>query len=85
MPLPGADPETYRALEMRAAAATDGWDVAIVPPLGSLPAIRFADSADTLDPASRAAILLSAWEARRWNIPVLADTGPAKRRRARSS
>ena len=71
-PLPGATPDTYRALELRTTAAANGWEVAIVPPLDRLPVIRFADNVDALDPQARAAVLLSAWEARRWNIPALA-------------
>ena len=74
-PLPGATAETYRALELRAAAGADGWDIAITPPLGELPTIRFANDVDTLDRPARDAVLLSAWEARRWNIPALAVPG----------
>ncbi|WP_267395773.1 DUF389 domain-containing protein [Sphingomonas sp. GC_Shp_1] len=75
VPLPDAGAETYRALEQRAAQTAKGWHVTIVPPLGSLPTIRFADNIDTLDPPAREAVLLSAWEARRWNIPALAVPG----------
>ncbi|MEO6092805.1 MAG: DUF389 domain-containing protein [Novosphingobium sp.] len=74
-PLPGATAETYRALEARTAAAADGWEIAIVPPLGALPMIRFADNVDTLDRNAREAVVLSAWEARRWNIAALAVPG----------
>lgn len=74
-PLAGATPDTYRVLEARTAAATDGWEVVIVPPLQSLPLIRFADKADGLDGAAREAVLLSAWEARRWNIAALGVPG----------
>ena len=73
--LPGATPDTYRALEARAAAEADGWEVAIIPPLQSLPTIRFATGADQLDDDAREAVLLSAWEARRWNIPGLLVPG----------
>ena len=74
-PLAGASPAIYRALEARAAAIADGWEVAIVPPLDDLPTIAFTGDADTLDAAARDAVLLSAWEARRWNIPALAVPG----------
>ena len=74
-PLPDAGADAYRALEQRAAKAATGWQITIVPPLGRLPTIRFADNIDTLDPAAREAVLLSAWEARRWNIPALAVPG----------
>lgn len=74
-PLPGATAETYHALELRTAALADGWDIAIVPPLGSLPEIHFADNVVTLDQAAREAVLLSAWEAKRWNIAALAVPG----------
>lgn len=75
VPLPGATIATYRTLEARAAAETDGWSVAIVPPQGPLPEIAFADNADTLDAAARAAVLTSVWAARRWNVPALAVPG----------
>ena len=75
VPLPGATIATYRTLEARAAAETDGWSVAIVPPQGPLPEIAFADNVDTLDAAARAAVLTSAWAARRWNVPALAVPG----------
>jgi uncharacterized hydrophobic protein (TIGR00271 family) len=74
-PLEGATPAIYRALEQRAAAAADGWEVAVVPPLGDLPVIAFDDADDTLGTAARDAVLLSAWEARRWNIAALAVPG----------
>ena len=74
-PLPGATAETYHALEQRTAAAADGWEIAIVPPLGRLPEIHFADNVVTLDQAAREAVLLSAWEAKRWNIAALAVPG----------
>lgn len=84
-PLPGAGPDAFRVLEQRASAAAKGWQVTIVPPLAQLPAIRFGTALDTLDPAGRNAVLLSVWEARRWNIPALAvpglpagDTAPPK-------
>lgn len=75
LPLPGATIATYRTLEARAAAETDGWSVAIVPPQGPLPEIVFADNVDTLDSSARAAVLSSAWAARRWNVPILAVPG----------
>ncbi len=75
VPLPGATVATYRVLEARAAAQTDGWSVAIVPPQGPLPEIAFANDADTLDPVARAAVLASAWAARRWNVPALGVPG----------
>jgi len=78
-PLPGAGPEVYRALEARAAAVAQGWDVALVPPLAPMPVIRFADNADALDGPARDAVLLSAWQARRWNVPALAVPGLAER------
>lgn len=74
-PLPGAGPDAFRILEQRASAAAQGWQVTIIPPLASLPEIRFATGQDTLDPAARDAVLLSVWEARHWNIPALAVPG----------
>lgn len=73
--LPGASLASYRALEARAAAETDGWSIAIVPPIGPLPEIAFADNVDTLDASARAAVLTSAWAARRWNVPALMVPG----------
>lgn len=73
--LPGASLATYRVLEQRASAASGGWDVALVPPLGPMPPIRYADGSDTLDVSARGAVLLSAWASVRWNIPALAVPG----------
>ena len=73
--LPGANLETYRVLEQRASTAAEGWSVALVPPLGAMPLIRFANGSDTLDEAASRAVRLSAWAARRWNVPALAVPG----------
>lgn len=79
VPLPGASLAAYHALEARAAAAADGWEIVIVPPFIALPPVRFADNADSLDDSARAAVALSAWAARRWNAPALAVPGlPAR-------
>ena len=74
-PLPGANAATYRALEQRIANEAEGWQVAIVPPLTNFPVIPFADGADTLDPAAKDAVALSAWQARRWNVTALTVPG----------
>lgn len=73
--LPGASLSTYRVLEQRIAAAAEGWEVALVPPLGPMPQVRFDNGSDDLDADSRTAVLLSAWAATRWNIPALAVPG----------
>ena len=73
--LPGAGLATYQTLERRAAGAADGWQVMLVPPLGAMPTVRFADGSDALDDAARGAVRLSAWAAQRWNIAALAVPG----------
>ncbi len=73
--LPGAALAAYWSLERRASAAATGWTVALVPPLLPLPAIAFADGADTLTPAAREAVLVSVWAARRWNVGALGVPG----------
>lgn len=73
--LPGATVATYRTLEARAAAETEGWSVVIVPPQMPLPEIAFADNVDTLDAAAQGAVLTSAWAARRWNMAALGVPG----------
>jgi uncharacterized hydrophobic protein (TIGR00271 family) len=75
VPLPNATLATYRALETRVAAFADGWTVEITPPRAAMPEIAFADGADSLDDASREAVLTSAWAARRWNDRALAVPG----------
>ncbi len=87
-PLPGATMATYRALEARTATAVGDWDVVLTPPLVDMPPIDFADGADTIDDGARAAIALSAWGARHWNVDTLAvpglrpaDATPSKRPR----
>ncbi|MET1755388.1 DUF389 domain-containing protein [Novosphingobium sp. RD2P27] len=74
-PLPGATLETYRALEERAQSDTPGWSIAIIPPQGPFPTITFADGEDTLQGATREAVLTTVWAARRWNIGALAVPG----------
>ncbi len=79
VPLPGASLAAYHALEARAAAAANGWDIVIVPPFTALPPIRFANNVDSPDDSARAAVALSAWAARRWNAPALGVPGlPAR-------
>jgi uncharacterized hydrophobic protein (TIGR00271 family) len=75
VPLPGATLAAYRALEQRAAAQADGWDIAVTPPLTPFPAITFAGTADSLDAAAHDAVLTSAWAAHRWNIRALRVPG----------
>lgn len=74
-PLPGATAATYRSLEQRTMASNDGWQVAIIPPLAAFPTIEFKGSDDTLDEVARGAVLLSAWEAQRWNVIALGVPG----------
>jgi uncharacterized hydrophobic protein (TIGR00271 family) len=74
-PLPGATLATYRMLETRLAAQTEGWEIMIVPPRMALPEIGFGGGADTLDPPAREAAAISAWAARRWNWPSLGVPG----------
>lgn len=83
--LPGADLQTYRAVEDRAQAAAGGWSIALTPPLQPLPAIRFARNQDQLDPAAAADIAAAAWAAKRWNLAAIGvgglptDTAPRAR------
>jgi uncharacterized hydrophobic protein (TIGR00271 family) len=72
---PGADLETYQALESRAAATAPDWRMIITPPMQPLPLIRFTSGSDALDQASREAVLTSAWASKRWNSPALAVPG----------
>jgi hypothetical protein len=73
--LPGATLATYHALEQRVQQSSPGWHVALIPPSGALPVIRFADGSDTLDQAATDAVNLSAWAAQRWNMTALAVPG----------
>lgn len=75
VPLPGALLATYRALEQRAAAQADGWDVVLTPPQMPYPPIVFSGSDDALDVPAREAILVTAWAARRWNVRSLGVPG----------
>ncbi len=76
--LPGATPATYRALERRLNAAVDGWSITIVPPFAVFPDISFGNDSATLDDRARNAVILSAWEAKRWNVPALGVPGLPK-------
>jgi len=73
--LPGATSATYLGIEQRLNEATDGWQITIVPPFAGFPEIRFANNVDALTVESRDAVLLSAWEAKRWNIRALGVPG----------
>jgi uncharacterized hydrophobic protein (TIGR00271 family) len=73
--LPGANLDTYRVLEARAAAEETSWSVSVVPPQASLPQIGFADNVDTLDAVARNAVATSIWAAKRWNMPSLGVPG----------
>lgn len=59
--LPDATLATYRAIEARAAAGADGWDVALTPPMAALPTVKGAD-----DPALADAI----WAAQRHGLGI---------------
>lgn len=74
-PLPGAGLATYRALEARLSAQIEGWDIAIVPPQGGLPAIAFQGDSDALDATGEDAVRTAAWAAHRWNLRALAIPG----------
>lgn len=73
--LPGADLATYYALERRASTIANGWTIEIIPPAGPTPLITFEDGDDALEGTSRQAALLTAWAARRWNMPALIVPG----------
>ena len=82
-PLPNATLATYRVLEQRVAAASDGWTIEIIPPQLAMPAIAFEGDSDLLSPAAREGVLVSAWAARRWNqrslgVPGLPEGAPGQ-------
>lgn len=66
--LPGAVLATYRALEQRASARAEDWDVQVIPPAKALPAISFAE--DEPDAEGRRSANLAIWAARRIAVPV---------------
>lgn len=66
--LPGAELETYYALEQRANARAEDWDVQVIPPAKALPEITFADGEP--DAAGRRGIALANWAALRIAAPV---------------
>ncbi len=73
--IPEAGLATYRALEQRAADRASGWVVQITPPALPMPALGL-DSADSaLSPQTQAAVRLSAWAAKRWNVSKLGVPG----------
>lgn len=74
-PLPGATLATYRALELRASAQAEGWDVILTPPQMKLPRIVFGQGSEILDSVAREAVLVSAWAAKRWNVTALSVPG----------
>ncbi|MGP1282823.1 MAG: DUF389 domain-containing protein [Parasphingopyxis sp.] len=66
--LPGAELETYHALERRANARAEDWDVQVIPPAKELPALGVGE--DGLDAAGRRNIDLAIWAAQRLAVPV---------------
>lgn len=82
--LPGMSLAGYKALEDRIANQASGWSIALTPPAGLTPApIPFDGDSDTVPDASRSAILVDLWAARRWNwpavaVPELTEPLPAK-------
>ncbi|MDV3458565.1 DUF389 domain-containing protein [Sphingomonas sp. HF-S4] len=67
-PLPGASLATYRALEARAAATIQGWQIVLQPPLLALPAITFDGDTPDAD-----ALATAIWAAQRLNQPITAS------------
>ncbi|QLC26982.1 DUF389 domain-containing protein [Parasphingopyxis algicola] len=66
--LPGAELETYYALEGRANGRAQDWDVQVVPPAKDLPAIGFADGEP--DAAGQRNMVIAIWAAERLAVPV---------------
>ncbi|MEO1169123.1 MAG: DUF389 domain-containing protein [Pseudomonadota bacterium] len=66
--LPGAELETYYALEGRANGRAEDWDVRVIPPAKDLPAIGFADGEP--DAAGQRNIVIAIWAAERLAVPV---------------
>ncbi len=64
--LEGATLATYRALERRIAASEPNWKIELIPPMGGLPEVPFADGEP--DPV---ALALIAWASQRSGVPVL--------------
>lgn len=66
--LPGAELRTYQALEQRASARAEGWDVQVIPPAKALPVVSIADGAP--DAGGRRNVSLAIWAAQRIGVPV---------------
>ena len=66
--LPGAELETYYALERRANERAEDWDVQVIPPAKDLPAISFTDG--EIDTAGQTALTLAIWAGQRLSVPV---------------
>ncbi|WP_299324029.1 DUF389 domain-containing protein [Parasphingopyxis sp.] len=66
--LPGAELETYYALEQRANGRAEDWDVQVIPPAKDLPAISFADGEP--DAAGQRNMVIAIWAAERLAVPV---------------
>jgi len=66
--LPGAELATYYALEQRASARAEDWDVRVIPPAEALPYISFADGQP--DAGGRRSASLAIWAAQRMAVPI---------------
>lgn len=69
-PLPGADLDSYRALEDRVAATDRGWALTLVPPAAALPEVKIDGGA--VDPAP---IATAIWASRRLHLPIAVTGG----------
>jgi uncharacterized hydrophobic protein (TIGR00271 family) len=67
-PLPGATLATYRAMEVRVAAAEPRWQVRLIPPAAPLSEVTF--DGQTPDEAGREAIDTAIWGARRLRLRI---------------
>ncbi len=77
-PLPGGNYATYRALEQRIAARSQGWTIELTPPLSDLGAIAFDDG--ELTDGGRANLQSIGWAARRLGLPVVLRGGSPETR-----
>ena len=80
--LDGATLGAYADLEKRIAATEPEWRIELVPPIRGLPRIDFDKGEPTAEGAT--ALSLTAWSAKRLDLPILLSGSAADTERARA-
>ncbi|MEZ5947605.1 MAG: hypothetical protein R3C04_12285, partial [Hyphomonas sp.] len=76
-PDPAFSISAYRSMEERMSENFPDWKVTVVPPIGELPPVTFADGADELDDSADRVLADCVWALRRWGVQEVEAVGHA--------